>query len=95
MQSCAAVRLNNSDLRQRVTEVGIACPRSLARVDGLAAGIVDVIDARGYGLVQTRCTSPLLSAVILPVNILYFENNNTNIQPILQTPSVKRQNLFC
>ena len=46
MQSCAAVRLNNSDLRQRVTEVGVACPRSLARVDGLAAGIADVIDAR-------------------------------------------------
>lgn len=46
MQSCAAVRLNNSDLRQRVTEVGVACPRSLARVDALAAGIADVIDAR-------------------------------------------------
>lgn len=46
MQSCAAVRLNNSDLRQRVTEVGVACPRSLARVDDLAAGIADVIDAR-------------------------------------------------
>ena len=46
MQSCAAVRLNNSDLRQRVTEVGVACPRSLARVDDLAAGIAGVIDAR-------------------------------------------------
>ena len=46
MQSCAAVRLNNSDLRQRVTEVGVACPRSLARVDDLAAGIADVVDAR-------------------------------------------------
>lgn len=46
MQSCAAVRLNNSDLRQRVAKVGIACPRSLARVDDLAAGIADVIDAR-------------------------------------------------
>ena len=46
MQSCAAVRLNNSDLRQRVIEVGVACPRSLARVDDLAAGIADVIDAR-------------------------------------------------
>ena len=45
MQSCAAVRLNNSDLRQRVTEVGVACPRSLARVDDLAAGIAGVIDA--------------------------------------------------
>lgn len=46
MQSCAAVRLNNSDLRQRVAKVGIACPRGLARVDDLAAGIADVIDAR-------------------------------------------------
>ena len=45
MQSCAAVRLNNSDLRQRVTEVGVACPRSLARVDDLTAGIAGVIDA--------------------------------------------------
>ena len=46
MQSCAAVRLNNSDLRQRVTEVGVACPRSLACVDDLAARVVDVVDAR-------------------------------------------------
>ena len=45
MQSCAAVRLNNSDLRQRVAKVGVACPRSLARVDDLAAGIADVVDA--------------------------------------------------
>ena len=45
MQGGAAVRLNNSDLRQRVTEVRIACPRSLARVDDLAAGIAGVIDA--------------------------------------------------
>ena len=37
--------LNNSDLRQRVTEVGVACPRSLARVDDLTAGIADVVDA--------------------------------------------------
>ena len=35
----------NVDLRQRVTEVGVACPRSLTRVDGLAAGIADVVDA--------------------------------------------------
>ena len=45
MQSCAAVGLNNSDLRQRVTEVGVACRRSLARVDDLTAGIADVVDA--------------------------------------------------
>ena len=45
MIHCSAVRLNNSDLRQRVTEVRIACPRSLARVDDLAAGIADVVDA--------------------------------------------------
>lgn len=94
MQSCAAGGCRNIDLRQRVTEVGVACPRSLACVDDLAAGVADVVNA-WLGLVQTRCTSPLLRAVILPVNILYFENNNTNIQPILQTPSVKRQNLFC
>ena len=36
----------NIDLRQRVTEVGVACSRSLARVDGLAAGIANVVDAR-------------------------------------------------
>ena len=35
----------NIDLRQRVAKVGIACPRSLARVDDLAAGIAGVIDA--------------------------------------------------
>ena len=46
VQGRAAVRLNNSDLRQRVTEVGVACPRSLARVDDLIAGIADVVDAR-------------------------------------------------
>ena len=46
VQGRAAVRLNNSDLRQRVTAVGVACPRSIARVDGLAAGIADVVDAR-------------------------------------------------
>ena len=46
VQGGSAVRLNNSDLRQRVTEVGVACPRGLARVDDLAAGIADVIDAR-------------------------------------------------
>ena len=45
VQGSASVRLKNSDLRQRVTEVGVACPRSLARVDDLAAGIADVIDA--------------------------------------------------
>ena len=36
----------NIYLRQRVTEVGVACPRSLARVDDLAVGIADVVDAR-------------------------------------------------
>lgn len=46
VQGRAAVRLNNSDLRQRVTEVGVACPRSLARVDDLIAGIADVVEAR-------------------------------------------------
>ena len=42
----AGGRRVNVDLRQRVTEVGVACPRSLARVDDLAAGIADVVDAR-------------------------------------------------
>ena len=46
VQGRAAGGRVNVDLRQRVTEVGIACPRSLARVDDLAAGIADVIDAR-------------------------------------------------
>ena len=46
VQGSAASGRVNVDLRQRVTEVGIACPRSLARVDDLAAGIADVIDAR-------------------------------------------------
>ena len=53
----------NIDLRQRVTEVGIACPRSLARVDDLAAGVADVVNA-WLGLVQTRCTSPLLEHTV-------------------------------
>ena len=46
VQGRAAGGCRNIDLRQRVTEVGVACPRSLARVDDLAAGIADVIDAR-------------------------------------------------
>ena len=35
----------NIDLRQRIAKVGIACPRGLARVDDLTAGIADVVDA--------------------------------------------------
>ena len=46
VQGRAAGGRVNVDLRQRVTEVGIACPRSLARVDDLAAGIADVVNAR-------------------------------------------------
>lgn len=46
VQGRAAGGRVNVDLRQRVTEVGIACPRSFARVDDLAAGIAGVIDAR-------------------------------------------------
>lgn len=46
VQGSAAGGRVNVDLRQRVTEVGVACPRSLARVDDLAAGIADVVDAR-------------------------------------------------
>ena len=45
MQGSAAGGRVNVDLRQCVTEVGIACPRSLARLDDLAAGIAGVIDA--------------------------------------------------
>ena len=45
VQGRAAGGRVNVDLRQRVTEVGVACPRSLARVDDLAAGIAGVIDA--------------------------------------------------
>ena len=45
MQGRAAGGRVNVDLRQRVTEVGVACPRSLARVDDLAAGIAGVIGA--------------------------------------------------
>ena len=45
MQGRAAGGRVNVDLRQRVTEVGVACPRGLARVDDLAAGIAGVIDA--------------------------------------------------
>ena len=36
----------NIDLRQRVTEVGVACPRGLACVDDLAARVADAVDAR-------------------------------------------------
>lgn len=46
VQGSATVKLNNSDLRQRIAKVGIACPRGLARVDDLAAGIAGMIDAR-------------------------------------------------
>ena len=46
VQGSAAGGCRNIDLRQRVAKVGVACPRSLARVDDLAAGIADVIDAR-------------------------------------------------
>ena len=46
MQGRAAGGRVNVDLRQRVTEVGVACPRSLARVDDLAARVADVVDAR-------------------------------------------------
>ena len=45
VQGRAAGGRVNVDLRQRVTEVGVACPRSLARIDDLAAGIAGVIDA--------------------------------------------------
>ena len=45
VQGRAAGGRVNVDLRQRVTEVGVACPRGLARVDDLAAGIAGVIDA--------------------------------------------------
>ena len=46
VQGRAAGGRVNVDLRQRVTEVGVACPRSLARVDDLTAGVADVVDAR-------------------------------------------------
>ena len=46
VQGGAAGGCRNIDLRQRVTEVGVACPRSLARVDDFTAGIADVVDAR-------------------------------------------------
>ena len=45
MQRRIAGGCRNIDLRQRVAKVGIACPRSLARVDDLTAGIAGVIDA--------------------------------------------------
>ena len=45
VQGSAAGGRVNVDMRQRVTEVGVACPRSLARVDDFAAGIAGVIDA--------------------------------------------------
>ena len=46
VQGRAAGGCVNVDLRQRVAKVGVACPRGLARVDDLAAGIAGVIDAR-------------------------------------------------
>ena len=46
VQGRAAGGRVNVDLRQRVTEVGVACPRSLARVDGLAAGIAGLVNTR-------------------------------------------------
>ena len=46
MQSCAAVRLNNSDLRQYVAKVGIACLHGLTHIDNLAAGIAGLVNTR-------------------------------------------------
>ena len=46
VQGRAAGGRVNVDLRQRIAKVGIACPRSLTRIDDLAAGIAGVIDAR-------------------------------------------------
>ena len=56
----------NVDLRQRVTEVGVACPRSLARVDDLAAGIADVVDAR-LGAGADRLRQPAFRAYRIPM----------------------------
>ena len=45
VQGRTAGGCRNIDLRQRIAKVGIACPRGLARVDDLTAGIADVVDA--------------------------------------------------
>ena len=37
---------DSGDIAPCIVGVGVACPRGLARIDGLAAGIADVIDAR-------------------------------------------------
>lgn len=50
-------RLNNTGLRQRVIEVGIACLHGLIRIDNLAAWMTDVIGAWiGYGADALRHT---------------------------------------
>ena len=57
VQGSAAGGRVNSDLRQRVTEVGVACLRGLARIDDLTAGMTDVIGAWiGYGADALRHT---------------------------------------
>lgn len=58
VQGRAAGGRVNVDLRQRVTEVGVACPRGLARVDDLAAGIADVVDARLGGWCRHAAPAP-------------------------------------
>lgn len=58
VQGGAAGGRVNVDLRQRVAKVGIACPRGLARVDDLATGIADVIDARLGGWCRHAAPAP-------------------------------------
>ena len=56
----------NIYLRQRIAKVGIACPRGLACVDDLAAGIADVVDAR-LGAGADRLRQPAFRAYRIPM----------------------------
>ena len=91
VQGSAAGGRVNVDLRQRVTEVGVACPRSLARVDDLAAGIADVIDARIVG-VWRRCSAPCPIQLDFLTRSFMDATGNTKEQRYLLEPTIPQ---FC
>lgn len=84
-------RLNNSsDLRQRVTEVGVACPRGLARIDDLTVGMTDVIGAWiGYGADALRHT---LMQLNLLTRLFMDATGNAKEQRYLLEPTIPQ---FC
>ena len=81
---------NSSDLRQRVTEVGVACPRGLARIDDLTVGMTDVIGAWiGYGADALRHT---LMQLNLLTRLFMDATGNAKEQRYLLEPTIPQ---FC